>query len=238
MQIEFFFLVISLFFIVNILVGKAGSRYGMPALLLFLGMGKLFGSDGLELVQFDNIKYAHIVGTTALSAILFSGGLGTNISDIRPVIGSGIMLATSGVLLTAVGTGLILYLLTGHRQGVSLGVIGCLLLASTMSSTGSSSVFSILRGKGLNLKHNLRPTLELESGSNDPMAYVLTTTFISLVLQGGSPDYGGAVLKLVVQLVVGVLSGFAMGKGMVWLVNKINIDNVAQYPIWVLTGVF
>lgn len=78
----------------------------------------------------------------------------------------------------------------------------------------------------------------MESGSNDPMAYVLTTTFISLVLQGGSPDYGGAVLKLVVQLVVGVLSGFAMGKGMVWIVNKINIDNVAQYPIRVLTGVF
>ena len=238
MQIEFFLLVISLLFIVSILVGKAGSRYGMPALLLFLGVGMLFGSDGLGLVHFDNIKLAHMVGTVALSAILFSGGLDTKISDIRPVLGPGIVLATLGVLLTAVGTGIILYLLLGHRQGVSLGVMGCLLLASTMSSTDSASVFSILRGKGLNLKHNLRPTLELESGSNDPMAYVLTTTFISLVLQGGSPHYGAAVLTLVVQLVVGVLAGFAMGKGMVWLVNKIDIDNVALYPILVLTGSF
>ena len=238
MQIEFFLLVISLLFIVSILVGKAGSRYGMPALLLFLGVGMLFGSDGLGLVHFDNIKLAHMVGTVALSAILFSGGLDTKISDIRPVLGPGIALATLGVLLTAVGTGIILYLLLGHRQGVSLGVMGCLLLASTMSSTDSASVFSILRGKGLNLKHNLRPTLELESGSNDPMAYVLTTTFISLVLQGGSPHYGAAVLTLVVQLVVGVLAGFAMGKGMVWLVNKIDIDNVALYPILVLTGSF
>jgi cell volume regulation protein A len=238
MQIEFFLLVISLLFIVSILVGKAGSRYGMPALLLFLGVGMLFGSDGLGLVHFDNIKLAHMVGTVALSAILFSGGLDTKISDIRPVLGPGIVLATLGVLLTAVGTGIILYLLLGHRQGVSLGVMGCLLLASTMSSTDSASVFSILRGKGLNLKHNLRPTLELESGSNDPMAYVLTTTFISLMLQGGSPHYGAAVLTLVVQLVVGVLAGFAMGKGMVWLVNKIDIDNVALYPILVLTGSF
>lgn len=164
MQIEFFLLVISLLFIVSILVGKAGSRYGMPALLLFLGVGMLFGSDGLGLVHFDNIKLAHMVGTVALSAILFSGGLDTKISDIRPVLGPGIVLATLGVLLTAVGTGIILYLLLGHRQGVSLGVMGCLLLASTMSSTDSASVFSILRGKGLNLKHNLRPTLELESG--------------------------------------------------------------------------
>ena len=238
MQIEFFLLVISLLFIVSILVGKAGSRHGVPALLLFLGVGMLFGSDGLGLVHFDNIKLAHMVGTAALSAILFSGGLDTKFSDIRPVLGPGIVLATLGVLLTAAATGLILFLLIGHRQGVSLSLMGCLLLASTMSSTDSASVFSILRGKGLNLKHNLRPTLELESGSNDPMAYVLTTTFISLVLQGGSPDYLGAVLTLVVQLVMGVLVGFAMGKGLVWLVNKIDIDNAALYPILVLMGSF
>lgn len=238
MQIEFFLLVISLLFIVSILVGKAGSRHGVPALLLFLGVGMLFGSDGLGLVHFDNIKLAHMVGTVALSAILFSGGLDTKFADIRPVLGPGIVLATLGVLVTAVATGLILYLLIGHRQGVALSVMECLLLASTMSSTDSASVFSILRGKGLKLKHNLRPTLELESGSNDPMAYVLTTTFIFLVLQGGSPDYGGAVLTLVVQLVVGVAVGFAMGRGMVWMVNKIDLDNAALYPILVLMGSF
>lgn len=238
MQIELLLLVISLLFIVSILVGKAGSRFGVPALLLFLGVGMLFGSDGLGVVHFDNIKLAHMVGTVALSAILFSGGLDTKFADIRPVLGPGIVLATAGVLLTAVGTGLILYLLIGHREGLSVGVTTCLLLASTMSSTDSASVFSILRGKGLNLKHNLRPTLELESGSNDPMAYVLTTTLIGLVLQGGNPDYGSAVLTLVVQLMMGAVAGFALGKGMVWLVNKIDIDNTALYPILVLMGSF
>ena len=238
MQIEFFLLVISTLFIVSILAGKAGSRFGVPALLLFLGVGMLFGSDGLGLVHFDNIKLAHMVGTVALSAILFSGGLDTMFSDIKPVLGPGILLATLGVLLTAAVTGLVLYLLIGHREGVDMGLTGCLLLAATMSSTDSASVFSILRGKGLNLKRNLRPTLELESGSNDPMAYVLTTTLIGLVLQGGSPAYGSALLALVVQLVVGAVAGYVMGKGMVWLINKIDLDNASFYPILVLTGSF
>ena len=116
--------------------------------------------------------------------------------------------------------------------------MGCLLLASTMSSTDSASVFSILRGKGLHLKHDLRPTLELESGANDPMAYVLTTTFISLVLQGGDPHYGSALLTLLLQLVIGAITGWGLGKGMVWFINRINIDNTALYPILVLSGSF
>lgn len=238
MQIEFFLLVISVLFFASILASKAGSKLGVPALLLFLGVGMLFGSDGLQLVNFDNIKVAHMVGTVALCAILFSGGLDTRFSDIRPVLAPGITLATLGVLVTAVSTGLILYQLLGHRQDFTTGVMGCLLLASTMSSTDSASVFSILRGKGLNLKHNLRPTLELESGSNDPMAYVLTITFISLIQQGGSPNYWGAVGMLFMQLAIGTVAGFFLGKGLVWLINRINIDNAALYPILVLTGCF
>ena len=238
MQIELFLLVISVLFFASILVSKAGSILGVPALLLFLGVGMLFGSDGLQLVNFHNIKIAHMVGTIALCAILFSGGLDTRLNDIRPVLGPGITLATLGVLLTSVSTGLILYLLIGHREGIATGIMGCLLLASTMSSTDSASVFSILRGKGLNLKHNLRPTLELESGSNDPMAYVLTITFISLIQQGGHPNYWGAVGLLVMQLAIGAVAGILMGKLLVWLINSINIDNAALYPILVLTGCF
>ena len=235
MQIELILLVLSILFFASILAGKAGSRFGVPALLLFLAVGMLFGSDGLG-IHFDNIRLAQMVGTVALSAILFSGGLDTKLSDIKPVMGPGITLATLGVLVTAVATGVILYFLLDHRLGVSL--MGSLLLASTMSSTDSASVFSILRGKGLRLKHNLRPTLELESGANDPMAYVLVLTFISLVQQGGSPQWGSAVLMLVVQLAVGVVAGWLFGKALVWVVNKINIDNVALYPILVLAGSF
>ena len=235
MQIEFILLILSILFFASILAGKAGSRFGVPALLLFLGVGMLFGSDGLG-IHFDNIKLAHMIGTVALSAILFSGGLDTKIEDIKPVLGPGVTLATLGVLLTAVITGLILYLLIDPRLG--LGVMGCLLLASTMSSTDSASVFSILRGKGLHLKHNLRPTLELESGANDPMAYVLTTTFITLVLQGGEPHYGNALLVLLLQLLIGAVAGWCFGKGLVWIINRINMDNQALYPILVLSGCF
>ena len=227
MQIELFLLVLSTLFFASILAGKAGSRFGVPALLLFLAVGMLFGSDGLG-IHFDNIKVAQIIGTVALSAILFSGGLDTKVSDIKPVLGPGTTLATLGVLVTAVATGVILYFLLDHHLGVSL--MGCLLLASSMSSTDSASVFSILRGRGLNLKHNLRPTLELESGANDPMAYVLVLTFISLVQQGGTPQWGSAIAMLVVQLAVGAV--------VVWVVNKINIDNVSLYPILVLSGSF
>ena len=235
MQVELFLLILSTLFFASILAGKAGSRFGVPALLLFLGVGMLFGSDGLG-IHFDNIKLAHMIGTVALSAILFSGGLDTKIEDIKPVLGPGVTLATLGVLLTAVITGLTLYLLIDPRLG--LGVMGCLLLASTMSSTDSASVFSILRGKGLHLKHNLRPTLELESGANDPMAYVLTTTFITLVLQGGEPHYGNALLVLLLQLLIGAVAGWCFGKGLVWIINRINMDNQALYPILVLSGCF
>lgn len=235
MQLELLLLIFSSLFFASILAGKAGSRFGVPALLLFLGVGMLFGSDGLG-IRFDNIKTAQMVGTVALSAILFSGGLDTKISDIKPVLKPGVTLATFGVLVTALATGVVLYLLMGRSFGMDLML--CLLLAATMSSTDSASVFSILRGKGLNLKHNLRPTLELESGANDPMAYVLTLTFITLCTQGGSPDWGQALLMLVTQLVVGFVAGWLFGKGMVWSINKINLDNAALYPILVLAGSF
>lgn len=235
MQIELILLVLSTLFFASILAGKAGSRFGVPALLLFLAVGMLFGSDGLG-IHFDNIAAAQIIGTVALSAILFSGGLDTKVGDIRPVLLPGVAMATLGVLITALATGVALYLLLDHRLG--MGIMSCLLLASTMSSTDSASVFSILRGKGLNLKHNLRPTLELESGANDPMAYVLVLTFISLVQQGGTPEWGTAFVMLIVQLVVGLVAGWLFGKAMVWVVNKIDIDNVALYPILVLAGSF
>ncbi len=235
MQIELVLLVLSTLFFASILAGKVGGRVGVPALLLFLGVGMLFGTDGFG-IHFDNIKLAQMVGTVALSAILFSGGLDTKVSDIRPVVWPGVSLATVGVLVTALATGLVLYLLIDHRLGVSL--TGCLLLAATMSSTDSASVFSILRGKGVNLKHNLRPTLELESGANDPMAYVLVIIMISIVKQGGTPMWGTAIATLLLQLVVGVAAGLLLGKAILYAVNHINLDNAALYPILVLTGSF
>lgn len=175
----------SILLFVSIIVGKTGYRFGVPALLLFLVVGMLFGSDGLGL-QFHNAKEAQFIGMVALSIILFSGGMDTKFTEIKPILTPGIVLSTAGVLLTALFTGLFIWWLSGMSwTNIHLPLITSLLLASTMSSTDSASVFAILRSQKMNLKHNLRPMLELESGSNDPMAYMLTIVLIQFIQSSG-----------------------------------------------------
>ena len=159
---------------VSIVISKWGYRFGVPTLLLFLFTGMLFGSDGLGL-QFHSHEDAQLIGMLSLSVILFSGGMDTKRRDIEPIVAQGLMLSTVGVILTTVITGLLIYYLSEWTQlDIGLSLPLSLLLAATVSSTDSASVFNLLRSQGIGLKHNLRPTLELESGSNDPMAYVLT----------------------------------------------------------------
>jgi len=180
-SIELILLGVSLLFLLSILAGKAGDRFGVPALLLFLILGMLIGSDGLG-IQFENIALANNVGIIALTIILFSGGMDTKINEIKPVVVQGIVLSTIGVFLTALTSGFVVWWVFGWTlPAAGLGLATAMLLASTMSSTDSASVFSILRSRGVNLKHNLRPMLELESGSNDPVAFILTATLIDLI---------------------------------------------------------
>lgn len=235
MQIEIVLLVLSVLFFLSIIAGKASSRFGVPALLLFLGVGMLFGSDGVG-IQFENIHIAQSIGTIALCIILFSGGLDTSISDIRPIIAQGVVLATIGVFLTAFITGVLIWWVLGMTMAsAGVGFLTSLLLASTMASTDSASVFSILRSRGLNLRNNLRPMLELESGSNDPMAYVLVITVISLINLNNEPNYWIVAGTLVLQLVIGAASGFLLGKLSVRIINRIRIGNDSLYPILVFT---
>ena len=236
MQVEGILLIISLLFFVSIIADKAGYRFGVPSLLLFLAVGMLFGCDGLG-IQFDNIEIAQAVGTIALCVILFSGGLDTKIDDIKPVLQQGIVLSTVGVFLTALFTGLAIWWILGlTHEAIGFGLATSLLLGATMSSTDSASVFSILRAKGLRLKNNLKPMLELESGSNDPMAYVLTITLLSIVQSNEDPNYLLAILKVVTQLIIGGIMGYAMGKLILFLINKLNIENDSLYPILVLSS--
>lgn len=235
LSVELILLIVSILFFISILAGKAGYRFGVPALLLFLGVGMIFGRDGLG-IQFENIQIAQTIGSVALCIILFSGGMDTKYEDIKPIAVQGILLATVGVLLTAILTGIaIWYVLGMTMETAGVGFAASLLLAATMSSTDSASVFSILRSKGLNLKNNLRPLLELESGSNDPMAYVLTITLISIIGLGTQPDYLSASLNLVMQLIIGAASGYLLGKVAVFTINRLNIDNRSLYPILVFT---
>ena len=163
-------LVGSILIFSSILISKTGYRFGIPTLLLFLLVGMLFGSDGLG-IQFNSAQDAQFVGMIALSIILFTGGMGTRFSDIKPVLKQGILLSTVGVILTTLLTGLFIFYLSGYTPAnIELTLMASLLLAATMSSTDSASVFNLLRSQRMNLKENLRPMLELESGSNDPTA--------------------------------------------------------------------
>lgn len=234
-QIELILLGLSVLFLMSIFAGKASSRFGVPALLLFLSVGMFAGSDGLG-IQFGDIHAAQNIGTVALCIILFSGGLDTRLPEIRPVISQGFILATIGVMVTALLTGLAVWALLGMTADTSgIGLLTALLLAATMSSTDSASVFSILRSKGLRLKNNLRPMLELESGSNDPMAYVLVITLIDIINMGTAPNYWLAGGMLLLQLAVGAVAGFAVGKLAVHIINHIKIENTSLYPILVFT---
>ena len=222
----------------SILISKTGYRFGIPTLLLFLLVGMGFGSDGLGL-QFHSAADAQFIGMIALSIILFTGGMDTKIADIRPVLAQGILLSTVGVLLTTLLTGgFIYYLSRWTATNISMSLITCLLLAATMSSTDSASVFNLLRSQKMNLKENLRPMLELESGSNDPMAYMLTIALIQVIASGSDLHIGLVAKDLLIQFFFGGVIGFAFGKFTVWLVNKINLSNGSLYPILLLSLIF
>nr|WP_320058471.1 potassium/proton antiporter [uncultured Bacteroides sp.] len=227
----------SILLIVSIIFGKTGYRFGVPALLLFLVVGMIFGSDGLGL-QFHNAKEAQSIGMIALSIILFSGGMDTKFSEIRPILPHGIVLSTVGVLLTTLFTGLFIWALSGMSfTNIYFPLTTSLLLAATMSSTDSASVFAILRSQKMNLKHNLRPMLEMESGSNDPMAYMLTIVLIQFIQLGGM-GVGEILGSFAIQFIVGGVVGYLLGKLIILFLNKINIDNQSLYPILLLAFVF
>lgn len=227
----------SILLFVSIVVGKTGYKFGVPALLLFLLVGMLFGSDGLGL-QFHNAREAQFIGMVALSVILFSGGMDTKIADIKPVLAPGILLSTLGVLLTALFTGLFIWWLSGMSwTNIHFPLLTSLLLAATMSSTDSASVFAILKSQKMNLKNNLRPMLELESGSNDPMAFMLTIALIQLITSTGL-GMGEIAANFLIQFIVGAGAGYALGKLAILMLNKLNIDNQSLYPILLLSFVF
>lgn len=220
-----------------IIISKTGYKLGVPSLLVFLVVGMLFGSDGLGL-HFENAKQAQFIGMISLSVILFSGGMDTRIREVKPILLPGLLLSTLGVLVTTALTGLFIYYVS-HETGfdINLSLIVSLLLAATMSSTDSASVFNILRTQKINLKQNLRPLLELESGSNDPIAYMLTIVLISLATSA-SASAGQIAVDFAIQFVVGSITGFAMGKLGVLIINKIKLNNSSLYPILLLSIVF
>ncbi len=215
----------------GVLIGKTSYRIGLPVLLVFLLVGMGFGTDGLG-IQFSDMHTAQFIGMIALCIILFSGGFDTKLSAIKPVLGPGLVLSTVGVLLTALFTGLFVWWLSGMSwTNIHFAFLPSLLLAATMSSTDSASVFGILGSQKMGLKQNLRPMLELESGSNDPMAYMLTIILIETIQLGGSLSVGTVLWQLVLQFGIGTAVGLGMGRLTLWLIQRyrrMGADSKAQ----------
>ncbi len=224
-------LVGSILLFISIVAGKTSYRFGVPTLLLFLGIGMLAGSDGIGGIRFDDPKVAQFIGIVSLNFILFSGGLDTDWSSVKTIQKKGFALSTLGVLLTALSLGTFVWLVT------DLTIYESMLLGSIVSSTDAAAVFSILRSKSLALKGNLRSTLELESGSNDPMAYVLTIVFLTLVL---NPDQGflSIVPLFLLQMVLGGIAGFAFGRLSKIIINRIHLGFEGLYPVLVIALMF
>lgn len=210
--------------LVSILASKASGRLGVPALALFLVVGMLAGSDGPGGIYFDNARSAQWLGVIALVFILYAGGLSTDWQRIRPVLAHGLVLATVGVLMTAALMGLFAVVVLGFTplQG--------LLLGSIVSSTDAAAVFTVLRSRSVRLREPLEPLLELESGSNDPMAVFLTAALTGLLTR---PD--ASLLQLapafLQQMLLGALLGFGMGRAMGWIVNNVRLQAEGLYPV-------
>ena len=217
---------------------KVGTRFGVPSLLLFLLLGMAVGQDGLGL-HFADYEVAESIGHFAMTIILFSAGLETSLSETKPVLKQGALLSTVGVFLTVLLTGLFIRLVAGNLMGMS--VLSCFLLAAVMGSTDSASVFSVLRGKKLHLRENLGPMVELESGSNDPMAYTLTIILVKLLTTEGVAAGSGwsavltGLLVLLIQIFVGFAIGLAVGFAAVWVLKKVHFSSFALTSILILS---
>jgi len=214
----------SLLLFISLIAGKTSSRFGVPVLVLFLTIGMLAGSEGFGGIYFNNPKTAQFIGIIALNFILFSGGFDTDFKSIKPVLGHGLLLSTLGVLVTTTVLGVFVWYITDFT------IYEGLLLGSIVSSTDSAAVFSILRSKGLALKHKIRPMLELESGSNDSMAYVLTIVFTSLIVQPETTLLS-AIPVLLKQFIIGGALGFIFGRLGTYFINNIKLDYEGLYIV-------
>lgn len=228
MNTEHILLISSLLLLASLLAAHRAFRYGIPTLLLFLAVGMLAGSEGIGGIYFDNPVLAQFIGVVSLNFILFSGGLDTKWKSIKPVMWPGLMLSSAGVLITALSLGLFIHWIT------DFSILESFLLGSIVSSTDAAAVFSILRGRNLRLRGNMRPLLELESGSNDPMAYVLTISFLSLIVNQDQP-VGHQVLLFFQQMAVGALAGYLSGRYGRKLINRLQLGFEGLYPVLTVT---
>ena len=219
------FLVAGLLFFMSLVAGTLSEKIKVPALILFLAIGMLAGVDGPGGLNFSDANAANQVGTFALAFILFSGGFQTRWSDVKPIVTQGVVLSTLGVFFTSVVAAIPIAMLPQFSYKDAF------LLGSIISSTDAAAVFSILRTQKVGLKGTLKPLLEFESGSNDPMAVFLTLTALTWL---STPDVpvNELAIKFVVQMIAGGAMGLLMGRLACYAIKKLEVANEALYPVW------
>lgn len=227
LTIEYLLLGASLLLLLSIIASKASGHIGVPALLLFLGIGMLAGSDGPGGIHFDNPWLAQSLGVVALTFILFAGGMDTQWASVRRVLGQGIALSTLGVAFTA---GLVAWFASVALQ---MSWTEGLLIGAIVASTDAAAVFAVMRSRYVSLRGPLKPLLELESGSNDPMAVFLTLGVITLIT-GTSSTPLDLIPMFLRQMVLGAAIGYGTGKVMVLLVNRLRLEYEGLYPVLTL----
>ena len=222
-------LISSVLLVSTILLNKIGGKFGVPSLLIFILVGILAGSDGILGIHFEDYSLSQYVGIVAISYILFMGGLSVNIDELKPIMKEGIILATLGVFVTGIVTGLCSYYL------LNLPLLECFLLGAIVSSTDAAAVFGVLRSKSISLGNNLKPLLEFESGSNDPMAVFSTLGVIGLI--SGQLNITGLIFDFFRQMLLGIAFGYIIAKLTVILINKIKLEYDSLYVVITLASV-
>jgi cell volume regulation protein A len=239
---EQIFIIIAVLLLASVFASKASARFGVPALLLFLIVGMVAGSDGIGQIQFHDPVIAKFIGDYALTIILFTGGLDTEWSKIRPVLLPGLTLASVGVILTVLLVATFSWFILGSFSSFEIGTQGiswgqALLLGAIISSTDAAAVFSVFRSSTFKLPEKLQGLLELESGSNDPIAVLLTINILATLTRSHF-SVGAFLWELFVELAIAILIGYGSGLGMVWMMNHLNLPSQGLYPVATLGGIF
>lgn len=223
LTIELILLVVALLLIASVIAGRASERSGVPALLLFMLIGMAINPQTFTITQREDLWVAQSIGVAALAMILFSGGLDTDWRRIRPILRDGLFLANIGVLISALLVGAFAVLV------LNLPPLVGLLLGAIVSSTDAAAVFSVMRARKVNLRGNLEPLIELESGSNDPMAVFLTIGLTG-VLINPQASLLDLLPSFIVQMALGAALGYGAGRAMRWIINRVEIRQEGLYP--------